>query len=408
MPNVGVWLIGAQGSLASTVVLGARAIARKLAPGGGLVTELPEFALLPLVKLDDLAFGGWDLAPAGLVAHARALASEAAAVPASFVTQLEADLAAVEARVRPGFASGGGPANRARGTRAFLPRRESLAVAVERLGDDLDGFRHAERLDSVIVVNVGSTEPPLELTRDHARLEGFRRLIQRDRRERVTPSMAYAYAALERGFPYVNFTPSVGIAVPALQELGQKHHVPFYGSDGKTGETLLKTVLAPMFRCRNLEVLSWEGFNILGGGDGRVLADPRHKRSKVKSKSGVLGATLGYEPHTRVGIEYVPSLGNWKTAWDFIHFEGFLGTKMSVQFIWQGCDSILAAPLVLDLVRLTEFAQRTGEAGPMTHLACFFKDPLGVRVHAFPEQVQMLKDYVARHTKNGRKLRRAR
>jgi len=260
----------------------------------------------------------------------------------------------------------------------------------------------------VIVVNVASTEPPLELTRDHALLESFRRLIQRDRRERLTPSMAYAYAALERGFPYVNFTPSVGIAVPALQELGQKHHVPFYGSDGKTGETLLKTVLAPMFRCRNLEVLSWEGFNILGGGDGRVLADPRHKRSKVKSKSGVLGATLGYEPHTRVGIEYVPSLGNWKTAWDFIHFEGFLGTKMSVQFIWQGCDSILAAPLVLDLVRLTEFAQRTGEAGPMTHLACFFKDPLGVRVHAFPEQVQMLKDYVARHTKNGRKPRRAR
>ena len=403
MPNVGVWLIGAQGSLASTVVLGARAIARKLGANGGLVTELPELAGLRLVALDDLAFGGWDLAPTGLVAHARALASEAAAVPESLVTRLEADLAAIEARVRPGFATGGGPANRVRGTRAFLPRRESLAVAVERLGDDLDRFRHAERLDTVIVVNVASTEPPLELTRDHQRLEGFRRLIQRDRRDRVAPSMVYAYAALARGFPYVNFTPSVGIAVPALQELGQKHHVPFYGSDGKTGETLVKTVLAPMFRCRNLEVLAWEGFNILGGGDGRVLADPRHKRSKVKSKSGVLGATLGYEPHTKVGIEYVPSLGNWKTAWDFIHFEGFLGTKMSVQFIWQGCDSILAAPLVLDLVRLTEFAQRTGEAGPMTHLACFFKDPLGVSVQSFPDQFSMLTDYVARRVKSGRK-----
>src|SRR5206468_6190757 len=143
MPKVGVWLIGAQGSLASTVVLGARAIARKLAPGGGLVSELPELAPLPLVKLDDLAFGGWDLAPTGLVAHARALASEAA-VPESFVTQLEADLAAVEARVRPGFASGGGPANRARGTRAFLPRRESLAAAVERLGDGAGRLRPAE------------------------------------------------------------------------------------------------------------------------------------------------------------------------------------------------------------------------------------------------------------------------
>jgi len=192
------------------------------------------------------------------------------------------------------------------------------------------------------------------------------------------------------------------MAVPALQELALKHHAPFYGSDGKTGETLMKTVLAPMFRYRNLEVLSWEGFNILGGGDGRVLADPRHKRSKLRSKAGVLGAALGYAPHTGVAIEYVPSLGNWKTAWDFIHFRGFLGTKMSVHFIWQGCDSILAAPLVLDLVRLTEFAQRKGEAGPMTHLACFFKDPLGVTVQSFTDQFRMLTDYVERHTNNER------
>src|SRR5213083_2809566 len=408
MGRVGVWLIGAQGSLASTVVLGARAIARKLAAGGGLVTELPELRPLPLVGLGDLVFGGWDIAPGGLVERARSLARDDCAVPEPLVTRLDEDLRAVEARVRPGFAPGGGPANLPQGSRAFLPRRESLASAVERLGDDLDRFRHAERLDTVIVVNVASTEPPLELTRDHARLEGFRRLIQRDRRERVTPSMVYAYAALGRGFPYVNFTPSAGIAVPALQELGQKHHVPFYGSDGKTGETLLKTVLAPMFRCRNLEVLSWEGFNILGGGDGRVLADPRHKRSKLRSKAGVLGAALGYAPHTGVAIEYVPSLGNWKTAWDFIHFRGFLGTKMSVQFIWQGCDSILAAPLVLDLVRLSEFALRQGEAGLMTHLACFFKEPLGVSVQAFTDQFRLLTDYVARHTKNGRKSPRAR
>ena len=116
----------------------------------------------------------------------------------------------------------------------------------------------------------------------------------------------------------------------------------------------------------------------------------------------MIASTLGYEPHTGVAIEYVPSLGNWKTAWDYIHFRGFLGTKMSVQFIWEGCDSILAAPLVLDLVRLTEFAQRKGEAGPMPHLACFFKDPLGVGVHAFTDQVKMLFDYAERHAASGR------
>src|SRR5919197_3590627 len=132
MGMIGVWLIGAQGSLASTVVLGARAIARKLAAGGGLVTELPEFAALPLVGAGDLVFAGWDIAPAGLVRRARALACDDAAVPESLVANLEPDLRAVEARVRPGFARGGGPANRARGSRVFLPRGESLAATVER------------------------------------------------------------------------------------------------------------------------------------------------------------------------------------------------------------------------------------------------------------------------------------
>ena len=124
----------------------------------------------------------------------------------------------------------------------------------------------------------------------------------------------------------MNFTPSVGIAVPELQEFGVNYHVPFCGSDGKTGETLVKTALAPMFRARNLEVLSWEGFNILGGGDGRVLADPHHKRSKMRSKAEVLAGALGYAPHAGVQIEYLASLGNWKTAWDFVHFRGFPGT----------------------------------------------------------------------------------
>jgi len=406
MGMIGVWLVGAQGSLASTVVVGARAIARGLAGGVGLVTELPELAALPLASLDRLVFGGWDIAPSGLLARARLMAHEDRALPPGLVETLEEDLVAVEQRVRPGFLDGGGPATQALATQAFVRRKETLAAAVERLGDDLETFRREHRLDTVIVVNVASTEAPIPLGPDHQRLEAFRRLVQDNRRRSVTPSMLYAYAAIGRGFPYVNFTPSLGIAPPALQELGVKHHVPFYGSDGKTGETLMKTVLAPLFRYRHLDVLSWEGFNILGGGDGRVLADPRHKRSKVLSKGGVLTSILGRAPHAGVGIEYVPSLGNWKTAWDYIHFRGFLGTKMSAQFIWEGCDSILAAPLVLDLVRLTEFAQRKGEAGPMPHLACFFKDPMGVGVHAFPEQVRMLLEYVERHTRNGGRRKR--
>src|SRR5437667_1043373 len=136
MAKVGAWLVGAQGSLASTVVLGARAIARRLAAGGGLVTELPELAALPFVPLADLAFGGWDIAPTGLVARARELAADDGAVPEPLVTRLEADLKSVEMRIRPGFALGGGPATRPRGTRGFLPRGESLAVAVERRSEE--------------------------------------------------------------------------------------------------------------------------------------------------------------------------------------------------------------------------------------------------------------------------------
>ncbi len=402
MGMIGVWLVGAQGSLASTVVVGARAIARGLAGPAGLVSELPELAALPLVPFDRLVFGGWDIAPTGLLARARTMAHEDRAIPPGLVDALHDDLVTVERRVRPGIVEGGGPATRKLAKQAFVRRKESLAATVERLGEDLETFRREHRLDTVIVLNVASTEPPIPLGRDHQRIEAFRRLIQDDRRRALTPSMLYAYAALAAGFPYVNFTPSLGIAPPALQELGVKHGVPFYGSDGKTGETLMKTVLAPLFRYRNLEVMSWEGFNILGGGDGRVLSDPRHKRSKVRSKGGVLASILGTTPHANVGIEYVPSLGNWKTAWDYIHFRGFLGTKMSMQFVWEGCDSILAAPLVLDLVRLTEFALRKGEAGPMPHLACFFKDPMGVGVHALPDQMRMLFEYVERHARGGR------
>src|SRR2546425_7625683 len=180
MAKVGVWLVGAQGSLASTVVLGARAIARRLATGGGLVTELPELAALPFVPLADLAFRGWDIAPTGLVARARELATDDGAVAEALVTGLEADLKSVEARIRPGFVRGGALATRPRETRAFLPRGESLAVAVERLGDDLGRFRPEGRLHTVIVVEVWATQPPMELNPDHPRAHPLPPGIQPD------------------------------------------------------------------------------------------------------------------------------------------------------------------------------------------------------------------------------------
>jgi myo-inositol-1-phosphate synthase len=207
-------------------------------------------------------------------------------------------------------------------------------------------------------------------------------------------SSLYAVAAFEAGASFVNFTPSTGSTPPALCELALEHGLPHAGCDGKTGETLLKSVLAPMVAARNLEVMSWVGHNIFGNMDGKVLDDPRNKAAKVRSKDHLLASILGYPPQTHVSIEYIRSLGDWKTAWDHVHFRGFLGTPMTFQFTWQGCDSILAAPLVIDLVRLTERAWRCGEQGMLRGLAPFFKSPLGVEEQDFSKQCAMLDAWI--------------
>jgi myo-inositol-1-phosphate synthase len=156
----------------------------------------------------------------------------------------------------------------------------------------------------------------------------------------------------------------------------------------------MKTVLAPMFAARNLKVMSWVGHNIFGNRDGLVLDDPANKSSKVETKDRVVTQILGYKPSTIVTIEYLPDMGDWKTAWDHIHFQGFLGTPMTLQFTWQGCDSLLAAPLAIDLARLADLEKRRGGHGLMRHLACFFKSPEGVEENDFFKQFDRLTDYV--------------
>lgn len=205
--------------------------------------------------------------------------------------------------------------------------------------------------------------------------------------------MLGAHAAFESGCPFVDFTPSVATQLPALIQLAEERGLAYAGRDGKTGETPVKTALAPMFAYRNLRVRSWAGTNLLGGGDGASLAEPERAASKLSSKRQSLEAILGSDPAGPLHIDYVPDLGEWKTAWDHISFEGFLGTPMTLQFTWQGCDSTLAAPLVLDLVRLVAAAQQAGETGPLGALGFFFKDPVGSGEHALERQFQALCDW---------------
>jgi len=243
------------------------------------------------------------------------------------------------------------------------------------------------------VVNVASTEPPTDVTGWPTSWAELERQLNAGEACSLPASSLYAIAALDAGHSYLNFTPSLGPAIPAIDELARLRRSRYYGCDGKTGETLMKSVLAPMFAQRNLRVLSWVGHNIFGNMDGHVLDDPTNKRAKVASKDHLVREILGYSPKTVVSIEYVPDMDDWKTAWDHIHFAGFLGLPMTLQFTWQGCDSALAAPLVLDLVRFTELANRRGTIGAMPFLASFFKSPYGVNEHAFDRQFQMLEDW---------------
>ncbi|MEH0823514.1 MULTISPECIES: inositol-3-phosphate synthase [unclassified Micromonospora] len=374
--RTGVWLVGARGSVATTSIVGGLALRAGLTAPTGCVTELPALRGPALPAFTDLVFGGHDLATTPLTKRAETLA-DAGVLPGRLAATLAADLAAVEEELRPA-PTGGSQAERA-----------ATVVA------DLTAFRQRHRLERVVVVNVSATEAAARPHPGHADPAALRAALAGPD-EVLPPSSLYAYAAVEAGCPYVDFTPSTGLRLPALAELAVARDLPYAGHDGKTGETLVKSVLAPMFAMRHLAVRSWSGVNLLGGGDGATLADPAANAAKVESKQRVLGETLGYLPQGQTRIEYVEELGDFKTAWDLITFAGFLGTGMRMEFTWHGCDSALAAPLVLDLARLTAAAHAAGRVGPLSELAFFFKDPLGSPTHSLAEQWQRLVEFTGR------------
>ena len=399
-PRVGLWLIGACGGVGSTATLGLAALARGLTDTTSLVTALPLFDGLDLDGPAAFVVGGHEIRKAGFRQTVRELHERSNVFDAATIAGCDEQLAEWEANVRPGTILGAGStisklAEHPETRKAATPR-----AAIDQIKGDISAFKKTHKLDQVVVVNVSSTEPPFETGPVHESLAALDKAL--DAGEAVLPaSSLYAYAAIDLGLPFINFTPSLGATFPALEALAVARKSVLGGKDGKTGETLLKTVLAPMFAHRNWRILSWVGHNIFGNRDGLVLDDPVNKASKIKTKDQVISGVVGYKPQTLVSIEYIESLDDWKTAWNHIHYKGFLGTKMIMQVIWQGCDSLLAAPLVLDLARLALFAQRRGEVGVLEHLACFFKNPHGVRVHAFFEQFMMLGEYVAK-AKGGR------
>lgn len=387
----GLFLVGARGAISTTILHGLEAL-RAGTPPIGLVTETGIFAGERLADPARFRCSGWDVA--GDVHRAASDLARIGVLPHDLV-----DLAAaLRDRFELDLAPGVPEPEDADLVDPKAAERLKLPPArmVDALRQDLRDWLKEPRMRRGVVVYLASAERGRALPPGWDNPEAEPLDLLEVAPENLSRSLLYAAAAIAEGVPFVNFTSAPGAACAAMSSWAKRAGVPVLGNDGKTGETLLKTALAPMFRDRNLNVMSWEGYNMLGNRDGAALTDPIRALGKVANKDAVLHEILpNPRLHTGVRIDFVPSLHDWKTAMDYVHFEGFLGTRMSLQFTWHGSDSALAAPLVIDLARIAMLAQDRGEAGAFAPAAAFFKNPLGTREQDFHRQMMMLRDWVA-------------
>jgi myo-inositol-1-phosphate synthase len=342
---------------------------------------LPLASRTDLVPYEELVFGGWDVSADDL---AKAAHLHRVLEPA----QIEAAAPRLQ-RMRP-WPAVADPAYCRAVTGAHVVALDNPRERTGRIREDLRRFRDEQGLDEVVVVNLASTERlPDPTSPALASPEAFEVALDTGH-EAITPAMLYAYAALREGMAYLNFTPSCGADVPALTRLAERQGVPIAGKDGKTGQTMLKTVLAPALRSRALRVEGWYSTNLLGNRDGRALEDPDSLASKTATKESVL--------LHRVRIEFYRPRGDEKEAWDNVDLVGFLGRRMQMKIDFLCRDSVLAAPLVLELIRLLAEARRRGERGVQEQFGFFFKAPMtadgSVPEHALHLQEQALLDWL--------------
>ncbi len=362
--RLGVAIVGVGGAVATTAIAGIEMIKAGSNDLAGLPLADRDAGL---VSYRDMVFGGWDLAEdtlAGCALRHGVIGDKELSNGASALKAM---------RPWPAIGSTDFCANIDGGNKvAARGHRE----AIDLIQADLDRFRTEQGADRVVVVNLASTERVADL--DEAclgSLEAFERGLDADDAA-ISPAMLYAYAAISRGAPYANFTPSVAADVAPLQALAERLRVPIAGKDGKTGQTLMKTAIAPVLRDRALHVDGWFSTNILGNSDGKALDDARSLQSKLGTKKSVLDQILGYpvEDHI-VMIHYYRPRGDDKEAWDNIDLTGFLGRKMQLKLNFLCKDSVLAAPLVIEIARVLGLAQARGEGGVQEQMGLFFKAP---------------------------------
>lgn len=268
-------------------------------------------------------------------------------------------------------------------------------AAIGQIQEDLERFREERNLDRVVVLNLASTERTPSADAECLKDRGaFEKGLDGDDPE-ISPAMLYAYAAIDADTPYGNFTPSVAADVAPLAEFAAERGVPIAGKDGKTGQTFMKTVIAPALRDRSLHVDGWFSTNILGNSDGLALDDPQSLQSKLGTKGSVLDQILGYKVENHIiMIHYYPPRGDDKEAWDNVDLTGFMGQKMQLKLNFLCKDSILAAPLAIEIARCLDLAAKRGDGGVREELGLFFKLPQTnngtMPVHGFAEQQAQL------------------
>ncbi len=385
--KLGIAVIGLGGAVGTTMVAGLELLRKGKIDTQGL--PLAELDIAGMAAYEDIVIAGWDV----YGSHLANAAEEHDVLTHKQFTAVEAELR--QLKPWPGVGNSEFVTNIAGENQiSASDHRGSIA----RIRQNLDEFR--EQCESVVVINLASTEKlAIEGNEIFNSLSGLEKALD-DNSADLSPAILYAYAAISAGVPYGNFTPSVAADIPALIELAEQKKVPIAGKDGKTGQTFIKSVLAPAFRSRALKVEGWFSTNILGNRDGLVLSDEESLASKVKTKSSLLDDILGYkvEDHL-VDIRYYRPRKDNKEAWDNIDLTGFLGQPMQLKVNFLCRDSILAAPLAIEIARCLDLARQRGESGVQEQLSVFFKLPMsrGAKPEqAFHKQENVLLEWLHR------------
>jgi myo-inositol-1-phosphate synthase len=381
-------LIPGMGAVATTFIAGTMLARRGHAKPFGSLTQLSHIRLgkrtdgrqplirdfVPLANLDDIVFGGWDLFHDDAFAAAR----NAEVLTTPHLDLVKSELSAVKpmpAVFFPEFVK------RLRGEN--VKRETNKFELAEAVRDDIRRFKQTNGCDRCVAVWCGSTEVHHEAAEVHSSLKKFEEGLRKND-PGISPSMVYAYALLKENVGYANGAPNLTTDIPALIELSKEVGVPISGKDFKTGQTLMKTILAPGLKSRMLGIRGWFSTNILGNRDGEVLDDPDSFKTKEVSKLGVLETVLQpeiypdlyKEMYHKVRIEYYPPRGDQKEGWDNIDIFGWLGYPMQIKIDFLCRDSILAAPIVLDLALFMDLAQRAGWSGIQEWLSFYYKSPM--------------------------------